>query len=259
MSIAVSADPDRLYALVEADPGGGLYRSDDAGKTWTLVNETWTIRARAWYYIKVFADPQNPDVVWVTNAPLLKSIDGGKSFTRVAVPHGDNHHAWIHPDNSDIMINSNDGGANVSYNGGKSWSTQRNQPTAQFYRVNVDHRFPYYVYGGQQDNSTVAIASQTVRQRHRVEGLVLRWRAARALTTAFDRDERPISSTPVATWGRLASGMRGRGPSRNVMAYPTLPAALATTRHEVSVQLERAHRLVPPRREHRSTTRRTSC
>ncbi|MFQ5473681.1 MAG: WD40/YVTN/BNR-like repeat-containing protein, partial [Dehalococcoidia bacterium] len=226
MSIAVSADPDRLYALVEADPGGGLYRSDDAGKTWTLVNETWTIRARAWYYIKVFADPHNPDVVWVTNSRLLKSIDGGKTFTRVAVPHGDNHHVWIHPENSDIMINSNDGGANISYNGGKTWSTQRNQPTGQFYRVNVDHRFPYYVYGGQQDNSTVAIASQTF-------GRGIGWKdwysvgGCESAYTAFDRDD-PVLVYAGCYMGQISEWDARTRSSRSVMAYPTLPAALAS-------------------------------
>ena len=226
MSIAVSAEPDRLYALVEADPGGGLYRSDDAGATWTLVNETWTIRARAWYYIKVFADPQNPDVVWVTNAPLMKSIDGGKTFVRVAVPHGDNHDVWIHPDDSDIMINANDGGANVSTNGGKSWSTQQNQPTAQFYRVNVDNRFPYFVYGGQQDNSTVAIPSRSFdsgidwKDWYSVGG-------CESAYTAFDPDN------PVLVYAGCYSGQISEWDGRtryvrNVMAYPSLPLALAS-------------------------------
>ena len=92
------------------------------------------------------ADPSDENIVYVLNAPMMKSIDGGKTFTNIPVPHGDNHYLWINPDNSDIMINSNDGGANISFNGGKSWSTQKNQPTSQFYRVNVDNRFPYWVY-----------------------------------------------------------------------------------------------------------------
>ena len=226
LSIAVSADPDRLYALVEADPGGGLYRSEDAGETWTLVNETWTIRSRAWYYIKVFADPKNPDVVWITNARLLKSIDGGKTFTRVTVPHGDNHHVWIHPEHTDIMINSNDGGANVSSNGGKSWSSQQNQPTAQFYRVNVDNRFPYYVYGGQQDNSTVAIASRSFgngigwQDWHSVGG-------CESAYTAFDPDN-PVLIYAGCYMGQISEWDARTKNVRNVMAYPTLPAALAS-------------------------------
>jgi photosystem II stability/assembly factor-like uncharacterized protein len=109
----------------------------------------------------IFAHPTNENTVYVLNAPFMKSIDGGKSFEQLATPHGDNHDLWINPDQPEYMINANDGGANVSFNGGKTWSTQQNQPTAQFYRVSVDNRFPYYVYGGQQDNSTVAIPNRT--------------------------------------------------------------------------------------------------
>ena len=97
-----------------------------------MVNDEWTPRARAWYYIEVFADPQDEETVYILNAPMLRSTDGGKTFTRVRTPHGDNHGLWINPTNNKIMINANDGGANVSFNGGKTWSTQRNQPTAQF-------------------------------------------------------------------------------------------------------------------------------
>jgi hypothetical protein len=107
----------------------------------------------------VFADPTDENTVYVLSAPMMKSIDGGKTFTRLPTPHGDNHDLWINPTDSRVMINANDGGANVSFNGGASWSTQENQPTVQFYRVNTDNRFPYHVYGGQQDNSSVAIAS----------------------------------------------------------------------------------------------------
>ncbi|MDZ7808576.1 MAG: glycosyl hydrolase [Gracilimonas sp.] len=156
------ANNERVYAIVEAKGDrGGLYRSDDAGKSWKLINDDRVIRARAWYYMHIKADPQDENTVYIMNAPFMKSTNGGETLTEIEVPHGDNHDLWINPDNNNIMINSNDGGANVSYNGGKSWSTQRNQPTAQFYRVNTDNRFPYYVYGGQQDNSTVVIASRT--------------------------------------------------------------------------------------------------
>ena len=110
--------------------------------------------------MEIFADPQDENVVYVLNAPVLKSIDRGKTFKTLPTPHGDNHHLWIHPDNNQIMINSNDGGANVSTNGGKSWSTQQNQPTAQFYRVIADEQVPYHVYGGQQDNSAIGIKSR---------------------------------------------------------------------------------------------------
>ena len=159
MGISVSrANSDRVYAIIEAEKGG-LYRSDDAGETWKLLNSERIIQTRSWYYMHVFADPKNEDLVYVLNAPFMKSIDGGKTFTRVQVPHGDNHHLWINPDHPEMMINSNDGGANISLNRGKSWSTQQNQPTAQFYRVNADNRYPYWLYAGQQDNTTLAIPS----------------------------------------------------------------------------------------------------
>ena len=152
------ANSNRLFAIVEADEGG-LYRSDDKGESWNLMNSERILRTRSWYYMHVFAHPTNQDVVYVLNAPFNRSIDGGKTFTQVPVPHGDNHDLWINPDHPEIMINSNDGGANISFNSGKSWSTQKNQPTAQFYRVNADNRYPYWLYAGQQDNSTLAIPS----------------------------------------------------------------------------------------------------
>jgi photosystem II stability/assembly factor-like uncharacterized protein len=161
IGITVSpANPSRVWAIIESDEGG-LYRSDDGGQHWKLINDDRKLRARSWYYMHVFADPLDANKVYVLNAPFFQSIDGGKSFQSIATPHGDNHDLWIHPDNPQVMINANDGGANISFNGGKSWSSQANQPTAQFYRVNADNRFPYYLYGGQQDNTSVAIPSQT--------------------------------------------------------------------------------------------------
>lgn len=161
--ISVSrANPDRVFAIIEAEgTKSGLYRSDDAGKKWTQINKSRVLITRSWYYMEVFADPQNENIVYVLNAPVMKSIDGGRSFSNVSVPHGDNHHLWINPTNNRLMINSNDGGSNVSLNGGQSWSTQQNQATAQFYRVITDNQVPYNVYGGQQDNSAIAIASRT--------------------------------------------------------------------------------------------------
>lgn len=161
--ISVSrANAERVFAVIEAEgKKGGVYRSDDAGKKWTQINSNRINIARSWYYMEIFADPQDENVVYVLNAPVTKSIDGGKSFTPLPTPHGDNHHLWINPNDNSKMINSNDGGANVSNNGGKSWSTQQNQPTSQFYRVITDNLVPYNVYGGQQDNSAIAIASRT--------------------------------------------------------------------------------------------------
>ncbi len=163
IGVAVSAtDPERVYAIVEAEEGG-LYRSDDAGESWRRLNSTRVIQARSWYYHHVVADPVDENTVWVLNVPLMKSIDGGKTFEAVKAPHGDHQDLWIHPENHRIMINGNDGGATVTFDGGDTWSTLMNQPTAQIYRVSTDRRFPYYIYGGQQDNSTLAIASRSGR------------------------------------------------------------------------------------------------
>lgn len=160
--ISVSRANSRLvFANIEAEgSAAGVYRSEDGGNSWKQVNKDRIAVARSWYYMEIFADPQDENVVYVLNAPALKSIDRGKTFSTIPTPHGDNHHLWIHPDNNQIMINSNDGGANVSTNGGKSWSTQQNQPTAQFYRVIADEQLPYNVYGGQQDNSAIGIKSR---------------------------------------------------------------------------------------------------
>lgn len=161
--ISVSrANSNVVYANIEAEgESGGVYRSDDGGKKWRQTTKDRITVTRSWYYMEVFADPQNENTVYVLNAPVLKSIDGGKTFNVLGTPHGDNHHLWIHPKDHNIMINSNDGGANISINGGASWSTQQNQPTAQFYRVIADNQVPYHVYGGQQDNSAIGIKSRT--------------------------------------------------------------------------------------------------
>jgi photosystem II stability/assembly factor-like uncharacterized protein len=162
IGVAVSpANPERIYAIVEAEPAGGLYRSDDAGKTWRLLSGDRLIQTRSWYYMKVFADPQNAEVVWVLNAPVMKSIDGGRTFATVRATHGDNHGFWINPTDSRYLANANDGGGSVSLDGGASWSSQDNQPTAQFYHVTVDDDYPYKLYSGQQDNSSVVIRSRS--------------------------------------------------------------------------------------------------
>ena len=217
------ADPDRVFALVEADPDGGLYRSDDAGETWSRVSDNWSARARAWYYIEVYADPVDRETVYVMNAPFMRSIDGGRSFANVSVPHGDQHDLWINPVDNANMINANDGGANVTFNTGASWSTQRNQPTAQFYRVAVDHRFPYHVYGGQQDNSTVAIASRgrggiTWKDWYAVGG-------CESAFTAFDPAD-PRLVYAGCYMGIISEYDHRTGGSRDIGVYPVLPAAL---------------------------------
>jgi photosystem II stability/assembly factor-like uncharacterized protein len=136
--VAVSpARPERVWAIIEADDGG-LYRSDDAGRTWQRVNDDRNMRQRAWYYTHVVADPKNPDAVYVLNVRFLRSGDGGRTFQPLGEPHGDNHDLWIDPDDSARMIESNDGGVNVSFDGGRSWTQQDNQPTAQFYHARRD-------------------------------------------------------------------------------------------------------------------------
>jgi photosystem II stability/assembly factor-like uncharacterized protein len=154
-----AANPNRIYALIEAKPGGGLYRSDDAGQSWMLMNSNQGLTQRPFYYTTLGADPTNADVVYAGAESFYKSVDGGKTVTTMRVPHGDNHDIWISPRDGNTMIQSNDGGAVVSFDGGKSWSTQNNQPTSEIYGVWMDNQFPYKIYGAQQDASTVIISS----------------------------------------------------------------------------------------------------
>jgi photosystem II stability/assembly factor-like uncharacterized protein len=154
-----NAAPDRIYALIEAKPGSGLYRSDDAGAHWKLVNDSGRIITRPFYYDTIGVDPNNADAVWVGDESWMKSVDAGKTFKNMPEPHGDNHDVWINPLNSQYMIEGNDGGAIVSLDGGATWSSENNQPTAEIYQVAVDDQFPYRVYGAQQDNTTVIVPS----------------------------------------------------------------------------------------------------
>ena len=159
-NVAISAAmPNRIYALIEAKPGSGLYRSEDAGASWTLVNGAPNLITRPFYYTTLGVDPTDPNLLFIGNEGWFKSVDGGKTFRPSPAPHGDHHDIWINPRNSQIMIQSNDGGANVSLDGGRTWSTQANQPTAEIYQVAVDNQYPYRVYGAQQDNTTVIIPS----------------------------------------------------------------------------------------------------
>lgn len=154
------AKPDRVYALVEApEPEEGIYRSDDGGESWTLMNGDNGLMRRPFYYTNVDADPTNADVVYVLNEGFFKSTDGGKTFRTLSTPHGDNHDMWINPKNPELYIQANDGGVNVTLNGGRTWSTQQNQNTAELYQVDVDDRFPYSVCAGQQDASTICVPS----------------------------------------------------------------------------------------------------
>jgi photosystem II stability/assembly factor-like uncharacterized protein len=154
------SNPERIYTILE-NANGGLFRSDDAGETWQLMSGDNNIRQRAWYYSKVFVDPKNPDLVYCPNVNFMYSRDGGRTFQSYRTPHGDHHDLWIDPTDGKRMIVADDGGAQVSYDGGTTWSTYMNQPTGQFYRVSTDNSFPYRILGAQQDNSTVRIKSRT--------------------------------------------------------------------------------------------------
>lgn len=164
MSIAVSrSNSEKVYALIESDSyedERGLYVSDNAGKNWSQVTDEPRLVQRAWYYIELFIDPNNENTIYVLSAPALRSNDGGKTWESLGGTHGDYHDLWINPNNSNNMIISNDGGAAITFNKGKIWTSQATMPTAQFYRINVDNQFPYRIYGGQQDNSSVSIASR---------------------------------------------------------------------------------------------------
>ncbi len=162
IGIAASpARPDRAWAIVEAEDGG-LFRTDDGGETWERVSDAPFLRTRAWYYCHLIADPQDAETVWGLDYGVWKSTDGGRNFTQYPSQHGDEHDLWISPHNTQIMIKGDDGGACVTYTGGASWSTLYNQPTAQLYHATTDDRFPYRVYGSQQDNSAISVPSMSV-------------------------------------------------------------------------------------------------
>ncbi|HTW30921.1 MAG TPA: hypothetical protein VMD76_04535 [Candidatus Sulfotelmatobacter sp.] len=162
IGVAVGANSDRVYALIEAhNPDGGLYRSDDGGDSWQLVNASHSLWQRPWYYMHIIADPRNENVIYIMDVDSYKSTDGGHLFNKVHVPHGDNHGLWIDPMNTQRMIASNDGGVTVTLDGGKNWTAEDNQPTAQFYHVIVDNATPYRVYGAQQDSGSVGIVSRS--------------------------------------------------------------------------------------------------
>ena len=156
-------NPQKIWAIVENEASGGVYRSDDGGLSWSYINSSRSLRQRAWYYSKIYADTQDEDIVYVMNVSYHKSKDGGKTFESHDAPHGDHHDLWIAPENNQRMIIGDDGGAQISYDGGETWSTYYNQPTAQFYRVTTDNSFPYRIYSAQQDNTTLRI-------RHRSSG-----------------------------------------------------------------------------------------
>jgi photosystem II stability/assembly factor-like uncharacterized protein len=218
--IAVSpANPKIVYAIIEGKDGG-VYRSNDGGESWEYTCPDRTTIARAWYYTEIVPDPIDAETVYVLNAPLLKSVDGGRTFESIPNPHSDQHALWINPSDNRLMILGNDGGATITLNEGKSWSTQANQPTAQFYRVIADNRFPYYLYAGQQDNSTIAIPNQTLgagissRDWYPVAG-------GESAFLAFDPDH-PNLIYGGSYQGNLSVYDSQTKSKKDIMAYPSL-------------------------------------
>lgn len=228
IGLAVSpTNPNRVWAILEAqkETNGGLYRSDDGGSTWQRINRSHDLRQRAWYYNHITADPLDENTVYINTVGFLRSVDGGKSFTRISVPHGDNHGLWINPTNADIMIQCNDGGANISYNAGKTWSSQNNQPTSEIYRVTVDNQFPYRVYGAQQDNSTISVPSRNPGGLNPEEN----WRAVGGGESGHIAvDPRDPNIVYAGNYiGQITRLDLSRGHQRDIVAYPQMHDGVA--------------------------------
>jgi photosystem II stability/assembly factor-like uncharacterized protein len=229
VGVAVSpADGNRVWALVEAEDGA-LFRSDDGGDTWRRLNEDPQLRARPFYYMHVFADPCDRDRLYILNYAMWRSRDGGRSFEAVPTPHADNHDLWIDPRNPERMIEGNDGGATVTFDGGRSWSTIYNQPTAQFYHVTTDHAFPYRLYGAQQDNTTLSVPSRsdepgiTLRECYDVGG-------AESGYIAVDPEDPNVvyaGSSGGGEGGRLTRYDHRRRERRDISPWPQRTAGLA--------------------------------
>ena len=221
-SVSVSrSNPERVWALIEA-PGdeGGLYRSEDGGDSWKQVNKERKLRQRAWYYTHVFADPADENTVYVLNVRFWKSIDGGRTFEQIDVLHGDTHDLWINPRESRTMIIGDDGGAQITLNGGQSWSTMYNQPTAEMYRLFVDDQFPYRVYGSQQDNSTISLPSRGLGGLTPYEN----WRSVGGGESGHIAiDPRNPDVTYAGSYGgSITRSDYGNRTDRNILVYPQL-------------------------------------
>ena len=221
--IGVTVSPlnsDRVWALIESQKGG-LFRSDDGGETWKKTSSDNNLRQRAWYYTRLYADTENEDVLYVLNVQFCRSKDGGKTFNSIRTPHGDHHDLWINPTDSQHLVIADDGGGQVSFDAGATWSTYHNQPTAQFYRADVDNQFPYRVYAGQQDNSTVSVASRTM-------GGGITERDYYAVGGGESAHVAPHPENPNIVYAGSYSGFLTRynhatGERRNITVYPDNP------------------------------------
>jgi len=229
IGVAVSpVDPDRVYALVVAkDPDGGIWRSDDAGKSWSHVDSEHKLTQRGWYYARIIADPKDPNTVYAPNVRLWRSVDAGRKWERIRTRHGDDHSLWIQPSDPDVMIEGNDGGANITNDGGRTWSSLYNQPTAQLYRVFVDDRFPYRVYGPQQDLGTISVPAWAPGTGEVTpQGLWRTQGGGESGWIAFDPDH------PAVTYAGSYMGVNDRmdhetGRGRNMIVYPQLSDGVA--------------------------------
>lgn len=225
MGVSISpANQKIVYLAIEAKDGqGGVYRSNDMGETFNQVSDDPNTWARAWYYMHITADPNDEDEVWVMNGVLIKSIDGGATYTTIDAPHVDHHAIWINPSDSNIMINGNDGGANVSLDGAKTWSSQMNQPTGQFYRVITDNEYPYRVYSAQQDSNGITIASQSFGGGIFGSGIGEKhwWSigSGESATIAFNKDDPQYVYTTFFA-SMLGEWNRDTRQYRNVRPYP---------------------------------------
>ena len=234
------ANPDRVWAIVEAHDGG-LFRSDDRGESFRLINSDRRIRSRAYYYMHIRADPVDENAIYALNVGFFRSVDAGVSFERLQVPHADNHDLWINPANPGIMVLGNDGGATVTFNGGVSWSTQANQPTAELYRVSLDNQFPYRLYAGQQDNTTISIPSR------KLAGVSEHWYAVGGGEQGHIA-VRPDNPNIVFAGNNEAAITRydhATGEARSIMTYPELGEGKAAIDFKYRHQMHAPIRLSP--------------